>query len=72
MVKVKSADDGILTVVMGGKVKKKTAAKTDALYSALFIKTMAIKSQKKVYRSPSTARKHWLNCHIKTATNEKT
>ena len=49
-------------------MKKETAAKTDAL----FRKKMAKELQKKVHKkSPETARKHWLHCHIKTATNEK-
>ena len=48
-------------------MKKKTAAKTDALCSSLFRNKMAIERMaKKVYKkSPETARKHWLHCHIK-------
>ena len=38
-------------------MKKKTAAKTDALYSTLFGKKMAIKWQKSVQREPGNCQK---------------
>ena len=58
---------------MGGKLKKKTSAKTGALDSAVFRKKMAIEWQKKVYKkSPAIAREHCLRCHIKIATKKTT
>ena len=44
-------------VVMGGKMKKKTRRKTDALYFAVFRKKMAIEWQKSVQKEPGNCQK---------------